>query len=415
MSESISNLYAYNFSLGELIYLDASFNNITTMNGLRNFKSLIRLDLRFNMISDIMINIYENFNFHRLSKLEYINLNRSIARNLINFELKFGNKLEQAILSGNDLRIFPNFCQQDDSVQETLSCNLKTLHFDHNQLEEIKRFDFIFLKNLEYFNLHSNIISSIEDDSFFHLNSLETLILSSNNLNLANNTQVLFNALSNIKMLNLSFNFIEIIRMNMFQNLFKLEVLDLSNNKIHSIKDESFKGLINLRDLYLNGNEQGLKIENSSFNQFEAIKTIFIDKTVLDDSLHKSIFIEMVKKKNLIHNKTILKWSYFQAFNLISLNETFYDCGLVFEFIPFNIQYNLKTESDFSDYLANCQSSYLIRKDSNSYIIEDHKITINYILIFLVMLGCITLFSALIFAFINKFYLKFILHYLRNL
>ena len=75
----------------------------------------------------------------------------------------------------------------------------------------------------------------------------------------------------------------------------------------------------------------------------------------------------MVKNKNLFDNKTILKWDYFQAFNLIALNESFYDCSLVLEFIPFNIQYNLKTELDFSDYLANCQSNKLKRKDSSDY------------------------------------------------
>ena len=122
-------------------------------------------------------------------------------------------------------------------------------------------------------------------------------------------------------------------------------MLDLSFNKIKSIKEYSFNGLINLRDLYINGNEPDLKIENSSFNRFEGIKTIFIDQFILNNSYHKNIFIDMVKNKNRIHNKTILKWNYFQSFNLITLSQSFYECSLVFEFIRFNIQYNLKTES----------------------------------------------------------------------
>ena len=133
-------------------------------------------------------------------------------------------------------------------------------------------------------------------------------------------------------------------------------MLDLSNNKISLIKDNSFNGLINLREVYINGNKPDLKIENSSFIRFDSIKTFFIDKSILNESFHKRIFIDMVKNKNSIHNKTILKWSYFQAFNLISLNDSFYDCGLVFELIKFNIQYNLKTEADFNEYLVNCQS-----------------------------------------------------------
>ena len=64
----------------------------------------------------------------------------------------------------------------------------------------------------------------------------------------------------------------------------------------------------------------------------------------------------MVKNKNSIRNKTIFKWIYYSAFNLISLNESLYDCGLVFELIRFNIHFNLKTESDFNQYLESCQT-----------------------------------------------------------
>ena len=230
------------------------------------------------------------------------------------------------------------------------------------------------------------------------------MILSNNNLNLANNSQVLFNSLTNIKLLNLRFNFIEFIRANTFSNLFKLEVLDLSYNKIHSIKENSFTGLINLKDFYINANVRDIKIENSSFRKFEAIKTIFIDRSILNNSAHKIIFILMVKNRDLNHNKTILKWIYYPVFNLITLNESFYDCHLVYELIRFNIQYNLKTESDFSEYLANCQSIKLKRKDSHDFNIQDQKITINYSYMFLLMVCflMLTVFIWRFFVFIGK-------------
>ena len=185
LTEKIANIGIGSDLFKKIIYFDASLNNISKMDGFENFESLIHLDLKFNSIS-LLFDSYTNFNFHRLSKLEFINLNKSIENNLINFEFKFGNKLEDAILSSNDLRIFPKFCEQDGSQQELLefSCNLKTLHFDHNKLEKINQFDFIFLEKLEYLNLHSNNISHIEDDSFFNLKSLEFLILSDNRLHL---------------------------------------------------------------------------------------------------------------------------------------------------------------------------------------------------------------------------------------
>jgi Leucine-rich repeat (LRR) protein len=97
-----------------LIYLDASYNNISSLIGINYILDLIYLDLKFNMIDNIQINLDLNFNFHRLSQLEYINLNRTISKSLTNFELKFGKNLQNAILSYNNLTIFPKFCEQDD-------------------------------------------------------------------------------------------------------------------------------------------------------------------------------------------------------------------------------------------------------------------------------------------------------------
>ena len=95
----------------------------------------------------------------------------------------------------------------------------------------------------------------------------------------------------------------------------------------------------------------------------------------------------MVNSKNYNHNKAILKWIYYPAFNLITVNESFYDCDLVFELIRFSIQYNLRTESDFTDYLANCQSIELKRKNTSYYSIQVQKIRINSFYLFLIMLS----------------------------
>jgi len=387
LREINSDIVIFTFYLKKLIYLDGSYNNILTMNGINQIKNLIYLDLKFNIINEISIDFFNDFNFNKLNKLEYINLNKSIAKNLINFELKFGNKLERAIISSNDLTIFPKFCEQDATISEIVpfSCNLKMLYFDHNKLTKIHIMNFIYLEKLEYLNLDSNNIDRIEDDSFYNLISLETLILSNNKLNLANNTEILFSTLTNIKFLYLSCNRIELIQSNTFSNLLKLEVLDLSSNKIRLIKENSFIRLINLRDLYINENLPNMKLENSSFNQFDGIKTIFIDRSILNDSLHKTLFIKMANYMNILHRKKILNWNYYPAFNLIALNETFYDCGLVFELIKFNIQYNLKTESDYSNYLSNCQLMKI--KDVSDKISEDGKLEINVLYMFLVMVS----------------------------
>jgi hypothetical protein len=255
-----------------------------------------------------------------------------------------------------------------------------------NKLDGINTLNLIYLENLEFLDLDSNEMNKIDDDSFYNLKSLETLILSKNKLYLADNTHGLFNSLTSLKFLNLSSNLIEIIRMDTFSNLLKLEVVDLSNNKIHLIKENSFDGLINLRDLYINNNEPNMKIENSSFYKFESIKTMFIDRSILNYSFNKLVFIEMIKNKNLLHNKTILEWNFYQAFNLIDLNDTIYDCEVVIEFLKLNILYDLKSETDYDAYLSNCQ--VMNKKNVTNNSIKQDKLTINYLKIFIIVIGC---------------------------
>jgi Leucine-rich repeat (LRR) protein len=177
LRSEISNIGDFVVNLKKLIYLDLSFNNISTMRNIDKIENLIYLNLKFNMIDDISVSLYTNFNFDLLHNLEYVNLNKSITKKLSSFELKFDNKLEHAILSCNDLRIFPNFCQQNITIHQDISefsCNLRILYFDNNKLDKIDLKNLISLENLEYFNLDSNNIRLIDDDSFSNLKSLRT-------------------------------------------------------------------------------------------------------------------------------------------------------------------------------------------------------------------------------------------------
>lgn len=74
--------------------------------------------------------------------------------------------------------------------------------------------------------------------------------------------------------------------------------------------------------------------------------------------------------------------------NLIAL---FYDFVLVFELIKFNIQYNLKTESDYNNYLSNCQYYIMNGKDVTDFIIRNDKLEINNLNFFIIMLSCVIL------------------------
>ena len=340
----------------KLSYLDISHNLIGPIKNLYKKASLKYLDISYNLINEMSSNdvAHDNlFNFFLLFNLEYINLKKAFTVDLLDFQLIFGVNLEYAMISSNNFKTFPKFCECTE--EEQFFCRLKTLYYDFNSLKTIYFEDLIYLENLEYLNLDSNQISWIEDDAFYNLHALETLILSNNEISLSNNSRNLFSSLSNIKFINLRSNVIQYLKMNTFSNLFKLEEIDLSENKIFFIEENSFNGLINLRELYINENSENMEIKNSSFADFRSIKTIYISRSILNVSSNKVLFINLVSAKNANENKKILQRNYYKSFNLISLNDTFYDCDLVFELIKYNIQYNLKSEIDFSNYLENCQ------------------------------------------------------------
>ena len=368
ITDNDNNLYRFyskSAYIDIMIHLDASFNNISSIDGIKSLINLKYLDLNNNIIDT---KLYDQFNFYKFKQLEFINLNKSLAKSMNYFELMFANTLEHAIISSIDLKIFPKFCKSEkyeevysvtsNAIDINLSCKLKKLFFDKNKLVKLNYKDLMDLESLEYLNLDSNNISLIENKAFKNSIKLETLILSNNQLDMVNNSNELFNYLSSLKNLNLSSNKIEILQKDTFSELLKLEVIDLSYNKLYRIKEDSFRGLVSLNDLYLYGNDEGMQIENSSLIEFNSIKKVYIDGPLINNSLHKKIFIDLIERRNQI-NKTVLNRSYLSSFNLISLNESFYDCDLVLELIRANIQYNLLTDSEFNVYLSNCQHKVL--------------------------------------------------------
>ena len=118
----------------------------------------------------------------------------------------------------------------------------------------------------------------------------------------------------------------------------------------------------NLKDLYLQ-NEINMKIELNSFNRFNSIQNIYVSRQLLDNNLTQSIFINLIKNKNLLNHKKILHREYFKSVNLITLNYfnfTQLDCELVLRFIRFNIHFNLKTDNNYDSFLNSCLSLTLI-------------------------------------------------------
>ena len=103
-----------------------------------------------------------------------------------------------------------------------------------------------------FLDLRFNNISLIEPDAFEGLDSLYTLWLSNNSLQML--TSGMFQQLKNLEKLYLTGNRISSIEANSFSGLQKLLTLDLSDNLLSSLVGGSLSELTALKELHIDGN-----------------------------------------------------------------------------------------------------------------------------------------------------------------
>jgi Leucine-rich repeat (LRR) protein len=394
-----------------LKYLDLSNNKIRKFNELP--LSLNYLNVSLNSLElipkdgEFEIRYFMEY----FKNLRIVDFTKSLmAKSFSNKMFFFNNLLECAYFTGNNLKVFPKFCQKClvDSLIDfeckhlEVVCKLKELKFNSNNLEKILYFNLREMANLEYLDLENNSIATIELHSFADLIKLETLILSLNNLAHFNDTFI-FSPLSSLKLLNLSSNQIEIIQSNLFDSLFKLETLDLSWNRIRLIHSFAFNDLLNLKNLHLNENNQNLLIEsNSSFSHLNLIQNIYLSKSILNDENVK-IFLNLFKQKTKSQlSKKVLGISFYKSL-FLSSKYTKYDCNLTLYFISRNIHYNFKTETEIFDYFNECSlltikkttllasnfikstRSYLIFTDFGFYFFWSYLVYVAFLAIYLLI------------------------------
>jgi Leucine-rich repeat (LRR) protein len=359
-------------NLKSLGYLDLSYNNLITI-AFGN-TNIFYLDVSFNNIKSLYGAIESVFR-HLMDSaafLRHFNLANSLNSVLKDNIFYFNKQLEIVFFTGNNLNLFPKFCQfcSSDSCRSNLlinnECRLRHLYFDSNNLKALLFADLSALDNLELLNLDNNSLSFIEEKSLSNLIKLEVLILSRNKLSSMNLNTILFSKLSNLKLLNLSSNLIESIYSKVFSQLYKLETLDLSFNKIYILYEFSLNNLISLRNLQLNDNHKTILFELKSLFNLESIQNVFISQSILtrqnkDGDLMNSIFINLFKTKNLKFSKSVLKRAYFKSLFLISTYGT-YNCELSLFFMRNNVHFNFKTEKDIFDYFNEC--SQIVIKES---------------------------------------------------
>ncbi|KAI8419812.1 hypothetical protein MSG28_008454, partial [Choristoneura fumiferana] len=128
---------------------------------------------------------------------------------------------------------------------------LKTLNISHNYLANIPEAIFDSLANLEFLDLSHNYIYALDILSFEGIRKLLNLNLSYNHISEINSSLVRFTELT---ILDLSHNNLEILKVNNFKKLYNLQYLSLNSNSIKYAEKNVFDDMASLKSIDLQDN-----------------------------------------------------------------------------------------------------------------------------------------------------------------
>lgn len=292
--------------LSNIRSIDLSFNSFHFLTNIRS-DSLELIDVSHSEIE--YLTQYDIFNLPTLKKL-----NTSYNSNLkINFSYENSCwNVENLDVSNSGM----------DSLEDMFPfCSLQVLNASVNKIKVIEVRTFFNNCELVFVNLSNNKISEIHDQAFY--------------------------TNGNLKVLDLSVN--QIQKVSFTSNLKKLIHLDLSRNQISSVKDIVLKNVVNLNLSYnkikavkvnLNENAPKLKKLNLSFNKVQNIDRINSRTVSVIDLSHceiDSISVDafegaenLVKVKLTGNRLKILNYQVFKDLNYLeelSLNQNPWVCS----------------------------------------------------------------------------------------
>ena len=249
-------------SLVSLENIDLSHNQLATISEalFSNLVNLRELNLQHNLIEELKQNTFKG-----LEQLMTIKLNNNKLSSIDGIEFNLDNLISDLDLSMN---MIVSINLESNPFQKL--SNLTQLSLRGNGLESFDLELFASLDNLVDFDVSENKIAKIENgQSEKCLNSLENLDLSGNRL--------------------------ETISKEFWKRMPGLATIKLDNNKISTVEADSFFGLEDLEELYL---------ENNKFDAFEFVTNLFSKE-------HKINILNLSGNLNLESIKTVVipSWS----------------------------------------------------------------------------------------------------------
>lgn len=275
----------------QLVTLHLDHNQIPLLN--RNSSTLEYLSLTWNQIYALHLN---NLSF---PKLKYLDLSHNPIEHIIEHFFSFDQFPRLEILKlTNALKHINPYLIDNRLISFSSLINLKELHFDENDFEEIScstNLSFIqwnFSSSIEKIFFGRNRLVSFDEDCFIQLVNLTELDLHSNDLKNLSNGNRTFAYLAKLR---LDDNFFVTIPVNFLRISTQLIELNLSANPLE-FQDKSNVFPTNLRNLYLDSMSNDLpclafenlieleefhlanltstRLENCLFNNLSKLKTV---------------------------------------------------------------------------------------------------------------------------------------------
>ncbi|KAG7166922.1 toll-like receptor Toll6-like 3 [Homarus americanus] len=294
------------------------------------------LSISHNLIKRVEAHTFRSLRFLRRLYLSD-NLIDTVGRSAFNGASRIGTiDLSRNKLNSVDTKVFEDLqhCEIIDLAENQITTikknafvdlHLVSINISHNQITTFEDESFVNTNNITVLDLSYNNISLMQEDAFSGLSSYMTeLKLEYNNISDLSHITLKF---SGIKILNVSYNRIEIIPRRTFPELYALHTIDASHNQITTIDRSVFSGLYSIRRMNLSHNK--LKILKGSI--FGSLPTLLrVDMSYNEITMiSRGMFASLVSLRELwLNNNAInsiflipqaLNYLHFQHNNISSI------------------------------------------------------------------------------------------------
>lgn len=299
--------------LSHLQSLNLAFNNLWTLpkDSLCDLVNMRKLNLSHNHILDTLDLGLENCEFPEIKVLD---LSHNHLTTFRQSDLRAGSALEALYLNANRLGILA-----DNAFHQ--------------------------MPHLRQLNLADNQLAALPPTLFTTsspMKSLESLQLQNNSLTLL--TPELFSGLTNLAMLNLSYNAIDSLYFNenTFKGLAKLKFLDLSHNRLTSIAANTFKHLTHLQVLNVNFNQ--IATLSGDHGLRSSLRMLSLSQNLIEDVQKDALKdLDQLNSLSLDHNK--IRYLHAETFrNNVNLEDLSFNSNQLMQ-VPESLKYlhNLRT------------------------------------------------------------------------